>query len=107
MVNPMLWFAVSVLICVRTNPDLRIHNSEVLSMLAPMLVSGGKKMSTILYSNKRSGTESHSNSTKVGSGVIDSKTPSFLLREFSCPESWTERNLVVVPVRPMPAATAS
>ena len=89
-----------------TSDDLPIHNFEDLSMLALMLVSGGKKESTTLYSNKSSGTESHSASTKGGSGVIDSKTPDFVLMESMCLWSWTVGRLVDVSARSLPAATA-
>ena len=106
MVNPMLWFAVSVSICVGTDPDLPIHNSIALSMVAPMLTSGGKKESTMLYSNKSAGTESHSTSTKGGSGVFDSRTPDFVLMKSMCLWFWTVGSLVDVSARSVLAATA-
>ena len=90
MVNPMLWFTVSVLICVGTVPDLPIHNSKDLSTLAPLLVSGGKDESTILYSNKSIGTE----------------TPDLVLLKSMCLWSWTVGSVVDVSARSLPAATA-
>ena len=43
MVNPIAWFAVLILICVGTVPDMPILNSEVLLMSAPLSAFGGKK----------------------------------------------------------------
>ena len=69
MVNPILWFAVKILICVGTVPDMPILNSEVLLMSAPLLAFGGKKISTLLYWYKNPDTGSHSISAQCGSGV--------------------------------------
>ena len=69
MVNPIAWFAVKVLICVGTVPDLPILNSEVLLMSAPLSAFGGKKVSTLLYWYKNPDTGSHSISAQFGSGV--------------------------------------
>ena len=69
MVNPTVWFAVKVLICVGTVPDVPILNSEVLLMFAPLLAFGGKKVSTLLYWYKNPDTGSHSISAQCGSGV--------------------------------------
>ena len=78
MVNPILLFAASVLICVGTVPELPIHNSEDLSMLAPLLVSRGVLTSLNSYLCKIPDTESHSVSAKCGSSeVIDGENPFF------------------------------
>ena len=77
------------------------YNAEVLSILAPLLVSECKKESTFMY------PESHSTSTQGGSGVFDSQSPSGALMEISWPHFWTVGNLVVYPVRPLLAAFAS
>ena len=69
MVNPIAWFAVKVLICVGTVPDLPILNSEVFLMSAPLLAFGGKKVSTWLYWYKNPDTGSHSIPAQCGSGV--------------------------------------
>ena len=103
----MLWFAVSVVVYVRTVPELPIYNSEVHLMLAPLLVSGRNKASTISYWNKTSGTKSQSISTNGGSGGIDGETPSFVMMEFTYLGSSTVASLVVDPARPLPAASAS
>ena len=64
MVNPIAWFAVLILICVGTVPDMPILNSEVLLMSA-----GGKKVCTWLYWYKNPDTGSHSIPAQCGSGV--------------------------------------
>ena len=69
MVNPIAWFAVPILICVGTVPDMPILNSEVLLMSAPLSAFGGKKVSTLLYWYKNPDTGSHSISALCGSGV--------------------------------------
>ena len=69
MVNPIVWFAVKVLIYVGTVPDLPILNSEVLLMSAPLSAFGGKKVSTLLYWYKNPDTGSHCISAQCGSGV--------------------------------------
>ena len=78
-----------------------MKGSEVLPILAPLLVSEGKKESTGMYS------ESHSTSTKGGSGVFDSQSPSCALMEISWPDFWTVGSLVIYPVRSLLAASAS
>ena len=69
MVNPIAWFAVKVLICIGTVPDLPILNSEVFFMSAPLSAFGGKKVSTWLYWYKNPDTGSHSIPAQCGSGV--------------------------------------
>ena len=49
MVNPILWFAVLILICVGTVPDMPILNWEVLSMSTPLLSSGDVMDGTLVY----------------------------------------------------------
>ena len=49
MVNPIAWFAVLILICVGTVPDMPILNSEVLSMYTPLLSSGDVMVGTLVY----------------------------------------------------------
>ena len=49
MVNPIAWFAVLILTCVGTVPDMPILNSEVLSMSTPLLSSGGMMDGTLVY----------------------------------------------------------
>ena len=49
MVNPIVWFAVLILICVGTVPDMPILNSEVLSMYTPLLSSGDVMDGTLVY----------------------------------------------------------
>ena len=81
MVNPIAWFAVKVLICVATVPDLPILNSEVLLMSAPLSAFGGKKVSTWLYWYKNPDTASHSIPAQCGSGV-SGRTVVVILRDF-------------------------
>ena len=69
MVSPIAWFAVKILICVGTVPEMPILNSEVLLMSAPLLAFGGKKISTLLYWYKNPDTRSRSFSAQCGSGV--------------------------------------
>ena len=49
MVNPIAWFAVLILICVGTVPDMPILNSEVLSIYTPLLSSGDVMDGTLVY----------------------------------------------------------
>ena len=69
MVNPIVWFAVLILICVGTVPDTPILNSEVLFMSTPLSTFGGKKVCTWLSWYKNPDTGSHSIPAQCGSGV--------------------------------------
>ena len=49
MVHPIAWFAVLILICVGTVPDMPILNSIVLSMSTPLLSSGDVMDGTLVF----------------------------------------------------------